>query len=717
MYRKYVSVILLQLLCVILSIQSIYTKKEEIERLQKEIGKLSRQVMLQQLFIEEKIRSDGDSGLKQTRIINDGTKPYHFPTTRSKRGVAAIHDHSHMKRTIGVGEFVAVLNGVEFRTRHNDPELRMPSTTSNNFLETEEIPFPDVPPEVIQKPTEAEQVQEMREWFRAFNNQNYTERDYRKYFKPVLCYLEGMWVYDNYSHILEPFLSDRHQFDASTFNDLEEKIMFTSYGGRKDGLENFGWLPKTIINIENGKSPLYGQWIYRIVCHPLKRDLPLNRLRMADDLSSRMMFLRSEEEEIKTRRARFKLNQRDSNVWNERFNQNPALIDSLMSEIPGLDNYGGNLTDEALNLPAYSADGKNMKKKKLLNSAYYHRFWEEIRPDYMRLSLRKRAFSDSNLFMSMTSQPQVGGKSLNYCTKEESLQNKPCKYYNQRWSYAVPFEIIYLNPLSNWNPYNITYKGHYKNDPEAQYVTEKGKRNGGNDIHTAYNGTNSWYFFQTPQSFYSGKERKRGNAGNGGVGVLDRTGKVRYTRSAGIRVFLPEIKDIGIIRQRYPIMPLYSEGNAAYKEMESLKDIVLENNKYLKMFHNVLEDESIEKLRKKQIKLSMKSGITLIMSMATISNPGPHTHYIDLSAENVKALKSNKKLNVRSSEDSGHFHRVKIIYRPHLSNPFVMKRCDNKRKCWDGHKKLLLENEAQMPEVEEAGKDVNEDERPESYNE
>lgn len=709
MFIKYLSVKLLQYMCVILSIQTISTNKE-IERLEKEIGKLSRQVMLQQLFIEEKTRSEGDSGLKQTRILNDGSKPYHFPTTRSKRGVAAIHDHGHMKRTIGVGEFVAVLNGVEFRTRHNDPELRMPSTTSSNFLETEEIPFPEVPPEVTKKETVAEQVQEMREWFRAFKDQNHKERDYRKYFKPVLCYLEGMWVYDNNTDILEPFLSDRHKLDASTFEDLEDKIMFTSYGGRKDGMENFGWLPKTIVYTENGKSPSYAQWIYRIVCHPLKHDLPLNRLRMIDDLSSRMMFLRSEEEEMKTRRARFKLNQRDRQEWKERFDQSPGFIDSLMSEIPGLDNYGGNLTDEALNLPAFCPG----KEQKILNTAYYHRFYEEVRPDYMRLSLRKRAFSDSNLFMSMTSQQQVAGKSLNYCTKEDSLQKKACKSYHQRWSYAVPFEIIYLNPLTNWNPYNITYKGHYKNDPEAKFVTENGKRTGGNDIHTAYNGTNSWYFFQIPQSFYSGNENKKGN---GGIGVLDENGKLRYTRASGIRVFIPEIRGIGIIRQRYPIMPLYSEGNTAYKEMESLKDIVLENNNYLKMFHNLPKDENSDKLRKNQIKLSVQRGITLIMSMATMSDPGPHTHYVDLSAENVNALKSKKKLTVRSSEDSGHDHRVTIEYRPFLKNPFVMTRCDHKRKCWDGHKKLLLENVEQVQEQDELKEDKNDIDRPENYKE
>ena len=51
------------------------------------------------------------------------------------------------------GEFVAVLNGVEFRTRHNDYKLRSSSTSSKNFNAIEDVKFPDVPPQVKNKKT------------------------------------------------------------------------------------------------------------------------------------------------------------------------------------------------------------------------------------------------------------------------------------------------------------------------------------------------------------------------------------------------------------------------------------------------------------------------------------------------------------------------------------------------------------------------------------
>lgn len=67
-----------------------------------------------------------------------------FPGSR----IASIHEHSNYIGTVGMGELLAVLNGVEFRTRHNDYKMRMPSRTSKDYGATEDIPYPAVPPQV-----------------------------------------------------------------------------------------------------------------------------------------------------------------------------------------------------------------------------------------------------------------------------------------------------------------------------------------------------------------------------------------------------------------------------------------------------------------------------------------------------------------------------------------------------------------------------------------
>ena len=51
--------------------------------------------------------------------FSGGPKSY-FSNTQTGSTNLAIHNHANNERTIGMGEFVAVLNGVEFRTRHND---------------------------------------------------------------------------------------------------------------------------------------------------------------------------------------------------------------------------------------------------------------------------------------------------------------------------------------------------------------------------------------------------------------------------------------------------------------------------------------------------------------------------------------------------------------------------------------------------------------------
>ena len=50
--------------------------EETMAKMAKTIDQLGRQVKLQQLFVEERIRSDGSSGIKQTRLVQQGKQSY-----------------------------------------------------------------------------------------------------------------------------------------------------------------------------------------------------------------------------------------------------------------------------------------------------------------------------------------------------------------------------------------------------------------------------------------------------------------------------------------------------------------------------------------------------------------------------------------------------------------------------------------------------------------
>ena len=53
--------------------------KKQVDYLEKVVGGMARQMMLQQLFVEERIRSDGDSGLKQIRYKKNPSLILHAP--------------------------------------------------------------------------------------------------------------------------------------------------------------------------------------------------------------------------------------------------------------------------------------------------------------------------------------------------------------------------------------------------------------------------------------------------------------------------------------------------------------------------------------------------------------------------------------------------------------------------------------------------------------
>lgn len=68
----------------------------------------------------------------------------------------------------------------------------------------------------------------------------------------------------------------REHFTYITFN-IQEKIRYTSATGTKSVNENFAYLPTTISDVDEMGNIVYSQWNYKILCHPLRQHVPLNR--------------------------------------------------------------------------------------------------------------------------------------------------------------------------------------------------------------------------------------------------------------------------------------------------------------------------------------------------------------------------------------------------------------------------------------------------------
>jgi hypothetical protein len=61
-------------------ISQLEKKLEGLNLLERKFGDLARQLMLTELAMGEKARTEYDSGIKQIRSTNDGTKSYFQPT-------------------------------------------------------------------------------------------------------------------------------------------------------------------------------------------------------------------------------------------------------------------------------------------------------------------------------------------------------------------------------------------------------------------------------------------------------------------------------------------------------------------------------------------------------------------------------------------------------------------------------------------------------------
>lgn len=200
---------------------------------------------------------------------------------------------------------------------------------------------------------------------------------------------------------------------------------------------------------------MLAQWNYRILCQPLKRDLPLNRFRVVDDVTSRMRKRLTMKELSMTRAARFQPNPLDTDGWNEdEITHIYGLLDELMAEIQGKDNYQGVLSDNNHSLISddYRFDSSEELNPRLLSPMVQ----SETGRCHGRLTCH-RGYSDDNVFIAKTSHSEIAGMETKSCSWETNKTT--CANKEQRWTYAIPLEIIYLTPLHTWNPYNISYRG------------------------------------------------------------------------------------------------------------------------------------------------------------------------------------------------------------------------------------------------------------------
>ncbi|KAK2170405.1 hypothetical protein LSH36_3g24014 [Paralvinella palmiformis] len=522
---------------------------------------LEKLSITQQFDVDEMVRAAGSSGIKKMKMRSQGTKPFYSTSFADRVSVAGLSDHSHVLRELGSDQIAVVLNGVEFRTSENDYQAQKRAHRKRGRGKTEDVTLPPVPRQVTRSHSVNGQIIELRKWFSAWKKQNRKIRDYRKYFKPLFCYLEGAWTKSKQTdRIKAPFRSKFRSIDASSWGNLADMVRFIDYSGW-DAID-YPYEPTHLLKRSRDHKAYVAQWSYGIFCHPIEGDLPLKHLQLVDDLKTRMINgHKTIYAYANSPAARFRF-------------KSQSYLDFLMSHIPGRDGYGRTIRDKPFKQNLYLGNSRWVR----LNNANYHR-WYRMGSKQGR-NIYHRSSSDSNVFMARTTDPSIVEIETQRCldTSKPNVKNH-CEKVKQRWTYAIPLEIVYMTPLQKWNPYNIKYyTGRYFKAPANTITKSINGRLNGRNPKKAFNGVNNVNYYLTPSAFFK-KHRF--------VYVRDRKRKIKRVVASGFYTILPNIPGVGNVRTRFPIIPVHDEDSAVWREINALKEIVINPRKFHSMYYNL----------------------------------------------------------------------------------------------------------------------------------
>lgn len=416
-----------------------------------------------------------------------------------------------------------------------------------------------------------------------------------------------------------------------------------------------------------------------------------------------------------TRTMHFKLNGLSEDKWNQNEergrNQTPPggtmrwnYLDSLMEQVPGKDGPNAVLHDDSFDI----ATTEYADNSQSLNTAYYSRFFAFDHADAMGRKEQMRGYSDQNLFAAMTTHNKVAGHK--YCSEED---DSIC--WEQKWTYAVPLEIVYLTPMQKWNPYNLTSYG--KRDFDEINVESTG------DIDDPFEGFSERdYFHKLPSMFYSDEAgRDLADTGNGHY-VRDENGNAVHVTASGTRIISDFIGDgVGQVRLRWPIFPIHEHSSLAFREVSALgkktrAEFKLENDDLRSKITNL--ENAVENLLDllkgssdfsalidgaQDINLSTEPTTTaddlVVGKWTEATYPSPvlstdngvpdHTHDIWCDWTCFRSLMNGEQVTIVSENWDGHAHEFTFHLNPDDNQSFVFDSCDS--CATDTHSELIMD--------------------------
>ncbi len=464
-----------------------------------------------------------------------------------------IHNHSNYYNLVGMAEFSAMVNGYYLRTRHNDYRLERAAGEGSNFLATNNISYPAVPSDVTGDLSN--QIEVIKKYLQVLAQKadTSTVADAESAFKYAVSYLEAWFEPISGDEIRDTFFSERHQINTNSLRDLINKDQYYTYGGHKNQFENIPHLPVFVKDIDENGDPVFVILKYRICTKDFRRVFhapspwPVSSVLFKEDrnLDEVGRNLPRSHEKYRIRPA---LNYSSKYRYDNNY---MTLTDWIMRTTFGLDGEGSTVHEEytdynndtVLERP-FGAEGVR------LNSSRYHRLYKYSDSDAANRRTSYRTFSDSNLFVSMNTRPEVFAKK--YGDKE------------YRFSYAIPLELHVLTFLPNWNPLgaiNAQAEGIEMSELQGKGDSQDNPLDGYHKNH---------FFYRTPVELFQNETGDVADTGNDPKWVKCQDGTVNQFAASGHKIFLPEIQGVNngeSIRTRYPVYPVRQE-NDIFKRIE-----------------------------------------------------------------------------------------------------------------------------------------------------
>ena len=152
---------------------------------------------------------------------------------------------------------------------------------------------------------------------------------------------------------------------------------------------------------------------------------------------------------------------------------------------------------------------------------------------------------------------------------------------------------------------------------------------------------------------------------------------MRKVSAAGVRIYLPEIKGIGKIRQRYPVFPVHQEGSVTWKNLQALQDMVMDMKSYSKLFEVAPEVQNSG---------GHAPDSHFVTSTSHMDPPGMHKHDLYLTAEEMHAIQhTGTTVHVFTTQNNGHQHELELQRDPAHKDRLKIVSCDGRSGCWDHH--------------------------------